>query len=240
MTNSSKPSYKIYKVEVKKVLPITPMMRRLTLDASGVPGLRADRPGQWVKIFVRDEVDNLQPGRAYTVRNLNETTGEIDVDFFLHNPSGPLSTWAALTKAGEFCEISSPHRSSGIVIAEQSTKYFLAADDTGLPAIFSILENLPENATAKVLIEVENEAEKQPIKSLAKIDAQWLYRASDNYSGLSEAILSNIPPTPCEVFIAAESSDIKKIKSHLSDRPDFRSMDLSGYWKRGEKDYRDE
>lgn len=240
MTNSSKPSYKIYKVEITKVQPITPMMRRLTLDASGVPGLRADRPGQWVKIFVRDEADNLQPGRAYTVRSINEATGEIDVDFFLHDPSGPLSTWAALTKAGDFCEISSPHRSSGVVIAEQSNQYFLAADDTGLPAVCSILENLPENATAKVLIEVENEAEKQPIKSLAKIHVQWFFRASENYTGFSEAILSSIPTIPCEIFIAAESGDVKKIKTHLNEMPGLRKMALSGYWKRGEKDYRDE
>lgn len=240
MMNSYNPSYKIYQVEIKKITMITPMMRRLTIDASGVPGFREDRPGQWVKIFIRDEKNNLQPGRAYTVRNMDLTKGEIDVDFFLHNPSGPLSRWAANAKAGEYCHISSPHRSSGVTIAKHSTDYFLAADDTGVPAVLSILEKLPETANAKVILEVENKTEIQPINSCAKVDLKWLYRSDYSYPALSELVISSIPDTPFEVFIAAESGEVKKIKNFLNNRQDLKKLSVSGYWKRGEKDYRDE
>jgi hypothetical protein len=71
--------------------------------------------------------------RRYTVRSVDRARGTIDVDFFLHGSSGPGANWARQARPGDLVGVAGP---SGGGIAKANW-YFLAGDETALPAIAS-------------------------------------------------------------------------------------------------------
>jgi NADPH-dependent ferric siderophore reductase len=54
--------------------------------------------------------------------------------------------------------------------------YLLAGDETALPAIGRMLEDVPTTARVVVRIEVDSLADRQPLHSAAALDLQWLSR----------------------------------------------------------------
>ena len=50
------------------------------------------------------------------------------------------------------------------------------ADETGLPALLAILEALPAGHRATALVEVGDDAERQPVESAADVELHWLSR----------------------------------------------------------------
>ena len=70
---------------------------------------------------------------------------------------GPASTWAAQAKPGQQIVIGGPRGS--MIIPDAYDWYFLAGDETALPAIGRRLEELPATARVVAVIEVEDKAE---------------------------------------------------------------------------------
>ncbi|WP_182084340.1 siderophore-interacting protein [Aureimonas sp. ME7] len=233
------PPYALYGAEVTRAALVAPHLKRLTVRAQAVPGLRADLPGQWLKVFVRNGEGRRLPGRAYTVRRLRDEDGSIDIDFVLHGDEGHVSAWADRAEAGDRFEVSAPHSRSGFAIDPSISRYVLVGDETGFPAIAAILEALPAGVGAVVLSEVADKTCRQPVQSRAEVDIRWLHREASDYYGLADA-LRGVDLTPgCAVFVAAESGEVAAIRSWLKEQDRTARLDVSGYWKRGETDHRD-
>jgi NADPH-dependent ferric siderophore reductase len=229
--------YALHDVTVLSAELVTPHLKRLTIDGAHVPGLKRDLPGQWLKVFVQDEEGRRLPGRAYTVRRLHGD-GRIDIDFVLHGDEGRISAWAARVSVGDPFEVSAPHSRSGFAIDGEATHYLLAADETGFPAVAAILEALPADATATVLVEVVDASEQQPVSTHARLAFRWLARGPGQPT-LADAVRALEVPTDTAAFVAAESRQVGEIRSWLKARGTTARLDASGYWKRGEADHRD-
>ena len=228
--------YALYDVTVLAAELVTPHLKRLTIDAAHVPNLKRDLPGQWLKVFVQDAEGRRLPGRAYTVRRLHGD-GRIEVDFVLHGDEGRISAWAARASVGEPFEVSAPHPRGGFAVDAGTTHYLLAADETGFPAVAAILEALPADATATVMVEVVDASEQQPVSTHARLALRWLHRGAGP-STLADAVRALDLPAGIAAFVAAESGQVSAIRSWLKARGTTR-LDASGYWKRGEADHRD-
>lgn len=231
------PPYPLYDVTVTAAELITPHLKRLTVDARNVPGLKRDLPGQWLKVFVQDADGLRLPGRAYTVRRLLGGDG-IEIDMVLHGDEGRISAWAARASAGATIEVSAPHSRSGFTVDPAATQYLLAADETGFPAIAAILEALPAHAAATVLVEVADAGEQQPVSTRANLTVRWLHRGPGQPI-LAETVCALSLPANCHVFVAGESGQVSAIRSWLKAKGSTARLDASGYWKRGEADHRD-
>lgn len=226
---------------------LTPRVRRLTFGGSAlrslveVDGIEAAAP--WVKVFVPG-----REGRAYTIRNIDCGTGRLEIDFVLHGTGGDdgsVSAWARFAQPGEVVSMAGP-RDGGFSLQPDAHWVWLAGDASALPAVQSILERLPSGMSAHVHIEVENEAERQQLRTPAFLYETWHYSTppSDNQSQHLASMLSNLryPDGPGQVWIAGEASAVKAIRLHwLQNRGlDRRCLSAKGYWKTGEKDHRDE
>jgi NADPH-dependent ferric siderophore reductase len=233
------PPYDIFSVTVERATLVTPLLKRITVGAQQVSGLRADMPGQYLKVFVRDADGVRQPGRAYTVRRFNPRTGELDLDFVLHGDEGNISRWASRAKAGDKLEISRPNARSGISVDPEIKSYFLFADETGLPAVAAIVEALPAAAQAHVFLEIANAEEMQPVSGAASISVRWLRRElGERLVDAAEDL--SIPPGSL-VWVTAESGQVSAIRTGLKKHQSLGTcaVHASGYWKKGVADHRD-
>ena len=106
------------------------------------------------------------PFRTYTTRNVRNDRREVDVDMVAHDVQGPASAWIANAAVGDEVLILAPTAahtgvSYGIdfVPPAQSDQLLLAGDETAAPAIAVILEQLPEDASGTVVLEVPHEGD---------------------------------------------------------------------------------
>lgn len=236
------PERRLRVAEVRKTALITPHMQRVTLASTALMDFPVRRPAQWVKLFVPTPQSEKPIGRAYTIRHFREELCEMDIDFVLHG-DGPCSTWAAAAKPGDVVQIAGPR--SGFRLDPEITRLLIGGDETALPAIGSILEALPPGLAVDVYVEVPEDADAQIIHSNADVEINWLPRKGQGAgmeTDLAAAMMmADLPEEDCEVWFAAEASVVRTVRRHFQVNramPRHR-LTMSGYWKKGEIDFRD-
>ncbi|TBR39854.1 MULTISPECIES: siderophore-interacting protein [Dyella] len=248
-------------LDVLRVEDLTPHMRRIVLGGEQLQGFVSAAPDDHVKLFFPNrhgEIVQPTPGpngldypadkerspmRDYTPRRYNATAGELVIDFVLHG-DGPASTWAAQAEPGQRLGTGGPRGS--YVVASDFDHYVMIGDETALPAIGRWLEELPATATATVLAEIPQLADRQTLSSNAYFDVQWLDRkgADPADSRLLERALSEFESPKGDTFwwIATESHRARAMRRYLSDERNVPKewLKATGYWVRGEEEEGDE
>ncbi len=110
--------------------------------------------------------------RYYTIRAIDPDSGFIDIDFVLHEDAGPGCSFARNARPGALCGMSGP---CGLGM-KPAKNYLLAGDETALPAIARICENLPENAVGQVFLRAANC--RYDIAAPSGIQIYWLPRSA--------------------------------------------------------------
>ena len=202
-----------------------------------------DSYGQWVKLFLPREGDQKLVGRAYTICSYRDAAGELDLDFVLHS-HGALSDWAASAQVGDRIDVAGPR--SGFRISEATGHLLIGGDETALPAIRSIIEALPPTVEVDAFIEIPDVRDMQPISSQAALSLTWLPRSGPTAQpadALCNAMINaDFSDTESELWFAAEAQPVRIVRKHyLADRKISKSrVTVSGYWKRGVDDFRDD
>lgn len=234
------PERRLRIAEVRAVSPVSPHMRRITLASTALMDFPVRRPAQWVKVFVPTADSQTPSGRAYTIRHFRGDLCEMDIDFVLHG-DGPCSTWAQNARPGDIVQIAGPR--GGYRLDPQMTHLLIGGDETALPAIGAILEALPADLSVAAIVEIPEDADTQVIRSNARVLITWLPRnGGEAGTALAQAMMRAQVPQPFgEVWFAAEASTVRIVRRHFQlDRAMARSqLAMTGYWKKGESDFRD-
>ncbi|WP_337061335.1 siderophore-interacting protein [Kineococcus sp. G2] len=143
--------------------------------------------------------DDVRPVmRTYTVRALRPATAtsdaELDVDFVLHGVSGgaagPAASWAAAARPGDEVLLVGPSapgtgRMWGVEWAPpaEARTLLLAGDETAVPAVCAVLEQLPATARAVAVLEVPEIGDAVDVRSRADLTVQWLPRSGRHAHG---------------------------------------------------------
>ena len=234
------------KLEVLRVVDLTPRMRRITVGGAQLAGFISLGSDDHVKLFFPQTAEELAtlenlelsagmksktmpPMRDYTPRRYDLETLELDIDFVLHG-DGPAATWAAQARPGQWLYIGGPRGS--MVVPDMFDSYLLIGDETALPAIARRLEELPANRRALVVVEVENAAEEQTLNSAASVDVIWVHR--DGSNNLLEIVQGlSIPQGKLYAWVATETALSRKVRRVLLDthglNEDF--VKAAGYWR---------
>jgi NADPH-dependent ferric siderophore reductase len=123
--------------------------------------------------------------RTYTVRDVRGEGAEtrLVVDFVIHapdEPTGPGGSWGARAKVGDRLVTMAPRRGEPFGGIEfdpaDATHLLLVGDETALPAIASILEDLPPGAKGSVFVEVPLTADIQDLRRPVGVTVTWLPR----------------------------------------------------------------
>jgi NADPH-dependent ferric siderophore reductase len=138
--------------------------------------------------------------RTYTAREVRGTGADtrLVVDFVLHldhGATGPGSAWASRASVGDRLVLVAPrkgHPFGGIEFAPGNARLLLmAADETAVPAVCSILEDLPASARGVAFMEVPDPADAQEVDHPVGVEVVWLPRGEEPLgAGLHAAVLA--------------------------------------------------
>jgi len=175
--------------------------------------------------------------RAYSVRRWDPRVGELDIDFVRHG-IGVGTTWAYRAQPGDRVHIYGPSVSRGLPI--DADGLLVAGDDTAIPAIARLLDELSPDTRARVFIEVSTENNRIAMRSLPHVEVTWLVRESLG-AGASDLLLSAIQNSEWSqgrpfAWIAGEHTAVRDLRRHLVEDRALPKTDIefTGYWRRAE------
>ncbi|PVZ55853.1 NADPH-dependent ferric siderophore reductase [Pseudomonas sp. B1(2018)] len=235
------------RLEVLRVVELTPRMRRITLGGPELAGFVSLGTDDHVKLLFPQNAEQsaaletlvlgagkdngpLPEMRDYTPRRYDLNTLELDIDFVLHG-DGPASTWAEQAKPGQFLHIGGPRGS--MIVPDMFDSYLLIGDETALPAIARRLESLAANRRALVIVEVENGKEQQVLESAAEVNVIWVLREGGKDNLLTTVRQIQVPAGSLYAWVATESKVSRQIRRVLLDEHglDEQFVKAVGYWR---------
>ena len=108
--------------------------------------------------------------------------------------TGPASEWAQRAKPGDKLAVAGP--AAGSPSSRRRTHWWLAADESAIPAVGTLLEALPETATAEVHIEVDGPDDEIEFAGPAKTTITWHHRRAPTRSAPSSPRPPATPASP--------------------------------------------
>ncbi|VVN34897.1 siderophore-interacting protein [Pseudomonas fluorescens] len=235
------------KLQVLRVVDLTPRMRRITLGGPELAGFISLGTDDHVKLLFPQNAEQVaaletmvlgaskddgpKPEmRDYTPRRYDLDALELDIDFVLHG-DGPASTWAEQATVGQFLHIGGPRGS--MIVPDIFDSYLLIGDETALPAIARRLEGLAANRKALVVIEVENGAEQQVLESAAQVNVIWVLREGGKDNLLTTVKQLQVPKGNLYAWVATETKVSRQIRRVLIDEHglDEQLIKAVGYWR---------
>ncbi|MBG7068205.1 siderophore-interacting protein [Pseudomonas aeruginosa] len=203
----SQPAYRLFNVELKRREQLSPALTRFVFGGPEVAEMKTLAADQRIKIFFPDasgqppslpggsewyqayrsvEPARRPPMRTYTIRALRAEQEEVDVEFVLPGEHGPASAWAAPARIGDRLQLAAPNRQYGDDPGGYEWKppagvrhILLIADETALPAVAGILEELAGEAEPPVVeafLEVPGEADILDLPAIPGARLHWLPR----------------------------------------------------------------
>ena len=240
------------RVEVRRVLPVTPRLLRVTLGGPELEGFHVDLPAASVRVLLpapgTDELvmpawngnefllpDGSRPViRTLTPRRVDTDGLELDVEVVVH-PGGIASSWAARAAAGTGAAISGPGR--GYTIAADAPAFLLGGDETAIPAICQLLEVLPARVPVQVHIEIASADARFPLPTHPRATVAWYELSPDAPAGdaLVAAVRDAELVPGTRVWVAGEAASMQRIRRHLFEERGLPrgQTTVRGYWKHG-------
>lgn len=213
---------------------LTPNMLRVTLGGEGLVGFPEDQESAYVKLNLPQPGEERPLIRTYTISAQRQD--EIDIDFVLHDGASPATSWALEAQAGDQIRVGGPGPKK--LINNTADWFLLAGDMTALPAITVNLASLPENARGYAVIEVNEDADVQPLLCPPGVELHWLIKpdTDTDRSVLLERIkeLSWLPGEAA-VWAACEFHSMRMLRRYFKFERQIPKdkLYISSYWKIG-------
>lgn len=252
----------LYTAQVRRSERITPHMVRVTFGGLDLHRLPHRGYDHWFRLFlpradggtdfgaVPEKFDftgylryltaksgTRPPFRNYTVREHRPDDGEIDVDFVAHGERGIAGPWAQRAQPGE--QVALIDQGRGFDPLDDTTQVLLVGDESALPAIAGIVRDLPRETRGLAIIELPDQADRQPLQAPAGFELRWLAREdAHERPGLRalDEVRTVTPPHPdtLHAYLAGEQQLVASARRHLvaAGVPKPR-IAFTGYWRAG-------
>ena len=206
-------------------------------DALVLPKPAPDGPGG---AGITSAEDGPRPTvRTYTPRRYDAATGTLEIQFVLHG-AGPASEWAERASVGDQLAVAGP--GGRFSLDESAVEWWIAADESAIPALGTLLEALPSHVTARVHVEVAGPEDEIKLTSPAKTSITWHHRRPNAWGAalLDAAGKDGMDPN-ARVWVACEAAAMRAIRRRfIAERPILPSALITrGYWRVDEQNYPD-
>lgn len=254
-----------HRMTVRRSEAVSPHLVRVWFAGEGVAAIAAnDDTDRYVKLIFAPpgvvwpegltvaEIQESRPPeeqpvlRTYTIRHVDAERQEVAVDFVVHGDEGVAGPWAAAAVEGEEVRFFGP--GSGYRPDPAADWHLLVSDEAGLPALAAALEALPEDATAKVYVEVAGPEDEIDLTAPVGAELTWVHRGGAAHEVDESLVGAGAPlvaavragewlPGDVQVFVHGEAEAVMKhLRPYIRKErgvPAARAASISGYWRRG-------
>jgi NADPH-dependent ferric siderophore reductase len=238
-------------VEVLRATPLTERMTRVTVHGPELDGFAVDEPAASVRLLLPPPdadlevpawnghefllADGSRPViRTFTPRRFDTERRALDLDVVRHG-GGAASEWAERTEPGGRVAVSGPGR--GYTIDVQAPAFLLMGDESALPAIGQLLEQLPRAAIVHVIAELTDAAARLALPAHPRAAVDWLESATNARPGdrLLDAVRVSEVASGARVWAAGEAAAMQRLRKHLFEERGLprAQTTIRGYWKHG-------
>lgn len=224
-----RPSWRLTVVGAREV---TPRMREVSFIGEDLARF-AHRPGQDLVLNLPTETGIAR--RHYTVRRFDPAELRLDIQFVLHGDA-PAARWAREAQHGDALIAEGP-RGRTVVSGEADWRLF-TGDETALPGIAAMIEQLPRGERAFAIVEVAGPDDEQPIATAAELELVWLHRGGAPAAPsrvLIEALADlELPRGVGQACVIGETATVRAQRQSLLARGMEKSqIAAEGYWRPG-------
>lgn len=245
---STRPSYRLFAVQVDAVTDLSPSFRRLTLTGPDLHECAETLLDQRVKVVLAELEDELlgadwyaawrtlpdhrRPAmRTYTLSEVDRAAGRASIDFACRPAHGPASQFAAAAGRGTRFVLVGPDALSVDAATDgvawhpgDAREVLLAGDETALPAIRNVLTTLAEDTVGHVVLDLPYVADAVDVRAPAGVRIDIVGRGSAGVGAAAEALTaawSGWRPSPVGPAHAPSSdrSDAQELGSDAGDVP---------------------
>lgn len=227
---------------------LTPDYVRVRLRGADLRGFDSPGADDHIRIFFPDDVpssvDELRaaPSREYTPLAWDADEGWLDLEFAIHGADGVAAPWAATAELGATAGIGGPRGS--MLVSGRPDAWFLAGDETAVPAMRRFTHLMDRDAVGQILVEVADAEHELAVDAPAGVTVTQLHRGEAAPGTALAARLDALGPDDRPTgavfgFVAAEQAIVRPGRALLLDRwhLDADAVVVKGYWKRGETEY---
>jgi NADPH-dependent ferric siderophore reductase len=253
---SPKPRKPLRRAEVVSVTRLAPRLVSVVITGDDL-GVFADAaPTAHLKVFLPVEgqeepylpefaADGEPAGpapavRTYTPRRYDPAARELEIQFLLHG-EGPASEWAQRAKPGDKLAVRGP--GGRFSLEPVADHWWLAADESAIPAVGTLLDTLPETAAVELHIEVDGPDDEIDLGGTRKTTVTWHHRRPGDAYGaaLADAAKAAVIPEGARIWVACESGAMRDIRRYFTRDRGIPTAQLvtRGYWRTGEQNHPD-
>lgn len=173
--------------------------------------------------------------RTFTPRRFDPESNTLDIEVVVHG-EGAASRWVSSVEVGDRVAVSGPGRGYE-VDADEAPSYFLAGDETAIPAISQLLEVLPDDSEIEVHMEIADASARVQMPQHRRATVEWHELAEPPSPGesLFRAVTGAHFHTRTRVWAAGEAAAVQRVRRHLFEEVGLERAHASvrGYWKHG-------
>ncbi len=242
------------RVVVRRVESLSLRMLRVTCGGPELEGFAAAEPAASVRLLLpspgQEELvmpawngnefllpDGRRPTiRTLTPRHVRPRVPELGLEIVIHE-GGIASEWARVAAPGDPAAISGPGR--GYAIDRDAAAFFLAGDETAIPAVCQLLEALPAGTPVEVHLEAAHPDARLALPRHPSATVVWHDLAPGAAPGdtLVAAVRGADLQPGIRVWAAGEAAAVQRMRRHLfaNGKLPRAQATLRGYWKRGRR-----
>jgi len=218
---------------------LTPGYLRLRLSGAQLRGFTSAGADDHIRLFLPLGTDGPHdgPSRELTPSAWDSSVGWLDLELVVH-PGGLASDWAVTAPLSSPVAVGGPRGST--VLDGTPDAWFLAGDETAIPAIRRFIAAMPATAVGRILIEVPDTEHEVDLAPPAGVQLDWVHRGTGtgHETQALVAALDGIdarqrPAGAVVGFVAAEQSVVRAGRALLHERwalPPEQTI-VKGYWK---------
>ena len=243
---------------ILRVETITPHMRRIVLTGPELEGFpQIDQCG-YIKLFFTHAGEPMthRPAiagadaagdaprpvlRTYSVRRYEPGSLELTIDVVLHGDhdeagavEGPGARWGRSCQPGDRILIRGPGESKAV--NPDADWFLLAGDMTALPAIGVNLERMPAHAQGHAVVEVMDEADRQPLAAPPGVVWHWVVNPTP--ARPDDQLVETVTSLPWRggrpsIWTACEFDKMRRLRRYFKDTRgvDLDDIYISSYWR---------
>ncbi|MGZ0712838.1 siderophore-interacting protein (plasmid) [Coraliomargarita sp. W4R53] len=225
---------------------ITDAYVRLRIQGDELRGFDSLGADDHVRVFFPDgEPDTVEqlraaPSREYTPLVWGDDW--LELEFAVHGDTGIAARWAATAPLGSPAGVGGPRGSKALT--GRPDAWFLAGDETAVPAIRRFAALMDADALGRIIVEVQGIAHELHIDTPSGVIVEQLHRGAASPGSALATRLSAFNPTDRPEgsvlgFVAAEQAIVKPARALLLERWALaaESVIIKGYWKSGNTEY---